>query len=84
MTNNLIELIDISIKDIDSCMRCHNLGNLQHNRKIFKMIYDLLDYVTFSYELGFINKLHYKHFSRLLVNRKNKLNLFYIVNGGSL
>lgn len=84
MTSNLIELIDICIKDIDSCMRCHNLGNLQYNRKIFQRVYDLLDYVYFSYELGFINKLHFRHFYRLLINRKEKLNLFYIVNGGSL
>ena len=80
--SDLIVLIDRDIKDIDSCIRCHNIMNDIYNRKIYKVVSNLLDYVIFSYELNYINELHFQHFYRLLCNRKKKLNNCYVNLGG--
>ena len=81
----LRDIIDISIKDIDSNIKSHNIRDFSTNRKLYDFVLDLYVFVSFCCEMGFIKYSDFIRYYNKLKFRLLKLDkVFNFIKGNIL
>ena len=76
--NEINNLFELEIKNIDSIMRSHNINNCSINRELRSLVVHLGDMLESLLSFGWVDKVSYSRFTRLVDNRIIKLdNVYY-------